>query len=252
MKYFELIKQLTLREIRARYKQSFLGFFWVILNPFFQMLTMSFIFSKIMRVSDLGVPYPIFVYAGILPWMFFASSLTSGMNSLVDSANLLKKVYFPREILVLATIVAKAYDFLLASLIFIGMMIFYQIPFNPVMLLFIPLFFMQFLFVFGLSMFLASLNLFYRDVQFLLNLIITIWFYFTPVLYATELFPESYRWIFKINPMSVFINAYREIIFNGKLPHLSSMVLGLLIGLLVYLIGRKVFKKLEGTFADVV
>jgi ABC-type polysaccharide/polyol phosphate export permease len=252
MKYFELTKQLVLREIKARYKQSFLGIFWVVLNPFFQMLVMSFVFSKVVRFQNLGVPYPVYLYAGLLPWTFFDLSLRSSMGILVDNASLLKKVYFPRQILILSALVAKAVDFCLASLIFILLLLYYQIPFNWLMLLFFPLFLLQFLFTFGLAMLLSSLNLFYRDVQYLFNLCLTLWFYLTPIIYATEFFPQPYRWIFKINPMSVFINAYRQIIFNGKLPNFGSLTIGFLIALLIYLIGHRIFKKLEGTFADIV
>ena len=252
IKYWELIKYLTMREIKARYKQSFLGFFWIILNPFFQMLTMSFIFSKIMKVSNLGVPYPIFIYAGILPWSFFATSLSSGMGVLVENGALLKKIYFPREILVLATLIAKAYDLLLASIIFVVMMIFFNISFTPLIILVLPLFLIQFLFTFAIAILLSSLNLFYRDVQYLFNLILTIWFYFTPVLYAVELFPTQYRWIFKINPMSVFINAYRQILLSHDWPNWSSLGIGIGISLMLFIISYKIFKSLEGTFADVV
>src|SRR3989338_4046322 len=135
-KYFDLIKHLTLREIKARYKQSFLGFFWVVLNPFFQMLILSFVFSQVLRFSDLGVPYPIFLYAGLLPWTFFNTALGAAMGSLVENAALLKKIYFPREILVLSVLLAKTIDFFLASLVFLVLMLWFQIPLKPYMLIF--------------------------------------------------------------------------------------------------------------------
>ncbi|MDO8497026.1 MAG: ABC transporter permease, partial [bacterium] len=210
-KSWELIKHLTLREIRIRYKQSFLGFFWVVLNPFFQMIIMSFIFSNIIKIKDLGIPYPLFLYAGLLPWTFFVGSLTNSMSVLIEDAPLIKKIYFPREVLILSTLLSKTFDFALSAIVFVFVMLFFGIPFTPYMLLFIPIFFVQFLFAFGLSLLLSALNLFYRDFQYLINLALTLWFYVTPVIYATELFPEKYRWIFKFNPMSVFINAYRQV-----------------------------------------
>lgn len=251
-KHWELIKHLTQKEIKARYKQSFLGFFWVVLNPLFQMLIMSFIFSKVMKVSNLGVPYPIYLYAGLLPWLFFANSLSNATEELVENASLIKKIYFPREILILTALLAKVFDFALSALIFVGLLIWYGIPFTPYMVLFFPLFALQFLFTYGVSLFLAATNLFYRDVRYLLSLIITLWFYLTPVIYATELFPSQYRWIFRINPMSVFINAYRQVLLAHDWPNFQSLGVGILLSVVIFLLSMRVFKRLEGMFADVV
>jgi len=252
MKYKDLIWELTLREIKARYKQSFLGFFWVVLNPFFQMLILSFVFSKILRFGNLGVPYPIFLYAGLLPWTFLSNSLNASLNSLSSNASLIKQIYFPREILVLSTILAKAFDFFLSFGVFLLLMIFFKVPFTFFMLFFFPIFFLQFLFVFGIGLVLAAFNLFYRDVQYLFNLILTLWFYLTPVIYAPEFFPERYRFIFKFNPMAVFINAYRKVLLGGDFPKFSSLFVGFIISTLVFFIAYKIFKKLEGIMADVV
>ncbi len=252
MKYWPLIKKLALREIKARYKQSFLGLFWVVLNPFFQMLIMSFVFSTVMRVGNLGVPYPIFLYAGLLPWLFFSLSITSSMSVLSENSALIKKIYFPREILVLATLLAKVFDFFLASGIFIVLMFFFKVPLTVYALWFLPIFVLQFLFVYGLSLLLSALNLFYRDVQYLFNLVLTLWFYLTPVIYTTEFFPEKYRWIFKINPMSVFINAYRQVFLAAGYPNWYSLSVGLVLSITLFIIARHIFKKLEGLFADVV
>lgn len=249
--HWELIKHLTLKEVKARYKQSFLGFFWVVLSPFFQMLIMSFIFSKVMRVNDLGVPYPVYLYAGLLPWLFFANSLQNATEELVENASLIKKIYFPREILVLSALLAKTFDFALSTLIFLLLMMWYRIPFTPYMFLFLPLFALQFLFTYGVSLFLAATNLFYRDVRYLLSLIITLWFYLTPVIYATEFFPPQYRWIFQINPMSVFINAYRQILLTNGLPNFPSLAIGVLVSVVIFIISLNIFRRLEGMFADV-
>ncbi len=252
LRYYSLLKKLTLREIKARYKQSFLGFFWIILNPLFQMIIMSFIFSKIMKMTGIGVPYPIYLYAGLLPWLFFANSIASAMGALTNNSSLIKKIYFPREILILSTLLAKVFDFSLAIIIFVLLMIFFKIPFTFYMLFFLPIFLLQFIFTYGLSLLLSALNLFYRDIQYLFDLIMTLWFYVTPVIYSTEFFPEEYRYIFKINPMSVFINAYRQVLFNGTYPNWESLGIGFFISMGLYLIAYKVFKKLEGMFADVV
>ena len=251
-RYRELLNELTMREIKQRYKQSVLGYAWVILNPFFQMLVMAFVFSIIMRIPNLGVPYPIFLYAGLLPWTLFSNSLNSAVNALVGNAGLITKIYFPREIFVISTIMAKMVDFALSLTIFVVFMIYFKITITWNILWVIPIFAIQQLFTYGLSLFLAAANLFYRDIQYLLSLILLIWMYLTPVIYATEFFPAKYQWIFKLNPMAVIINAYREVILAQGSPNLQS--LGIALGLSVILLSLtyKFFKKAEGVFADIV
>lgn len=250
--HWELIKHLMKREIIVRYKQSFLGFFWIILNPFFQMVIMSFVFSYIMNVQQLGVPYPVYLYAGLLPWTFFATSLSSATNVLVDNASLIKKIYFPREILIIATLMAKVFDFFLASFVFILLMLWFHVAFSWYMLLFFPIFLLQFMFTYAVSLLLSFLNLMYRDVQYLVNLAIMLWFYVTPVLYAVEFFPARYRWIFQINPMSVFINAYRQVLLGKNFPNWSSLGIGVIVTTVIFIISHRLFKKAEGMFADIV
>lgn len=250
--YLELVSELTMREIKSRYKQSILGYAWVMLNPFFQMLVMSFVFSKILRFPTIGVPYTIFLYAGLLPWNLFAGSLTSSTNALVSNASLLTKIYFPREIFIISTTIAKIVDFFLASTIFVIFMLIYQQPVTWHVLWFIPIFLIQQLFTYGLSLILASVNLFYRDIQYILSLIVMVWMYLTPVIYPTEIFPLEYKWIFQLNPMAVIINAYRQTILGGGMPSLVSLSIALAVSLIITLIGIKIFRKLEGVFADVV
>lgn len=251
-KYNELLSELTKREIKARYKQSVLGYAWVILNPFFQMLVMAFVFSKILRITDLGVPYALFLYVGLLPWNLFAASLTSSMNSLVGNASLLTKIYFPREVFVLSTIAAKVIDFLLALIVLVLFFIFWKQGVTMNALWVIPIFAIQQIFTYGLSLLLAAFNLFYRDIQYLFGLVILIWMYLTPVIYPTEMFPVGLRWIFKLNPMAVIINAYRQVLLGGGMPNLTSLGLALVLSLVMVGVGYKVFKSLEGMFADVV
>lgn len=250
--YLPLIKHLAKRELTVRYKQSFLGFVWVIINPFMQMLIMSFVFSYVFKFNMPGVPYPIFMYAGLLPWIFFTGCINSSMSALVDGAGLIKKIYFPREILIIATILAKSFDFALSLIVFFLLMWFYQIPITWHIIFFIPIFIIQTLLIFGLGMILSVLNLFYRDIQYLVTLMLTLLFYLTPVLYQTESFPEKFRWIFKFNPMSVFINAYRQILLAHDVPKWGSLGIGVVISLVIFVIAYRFFKKAEGTFADMV
>lgn len=251
--HLPLLKKLTLRGIKVRYKQSYLGYFWIMLNPLLQMIIMSFIFSNILgRATDLSVPYPIFLYSGLLPWIFFSTTLSSSMGTLSGNASLLKKIYFPREILVLSEVFSKAVDFFLSSVVFVVLMIVFNVDFHLNMILFFPVFIIQALFVYGLSLLLSAMNLFYRDVQYLFTLILRLWFYMTPIIYAVEFFPEKYHWIFKLNPMSAFVNAYREVLLTDTVPNWTNLAIGVGISVVVFLVSYKIFKKLEGTFADVV
>jgi len=253
IKWHELLWQIVGREVKARYKQSILGFFWVILNPLAQMLVMSFAFSTILRIptnSSENIPYSLFLFVALLPWNLFANSLSFSAGSLVSSGPLITKIYFPRTILVLATIIAKIIDFLFASIILIIFMIAYQIPVTVSILWVLPLFFIQQIFTLGLSLFLAASNLLYRDIQYLLNMILLLWMYATPVFYPVDLVPDKYRLIFQLNPMAVIINAYRQVILGGGEPKYSSIIIALVLSFIILLFGLSYFKSREKIFAD--
>jgi len=241
------------REVKARYKQSILGFFWVILNPLAQMLVMSFAFSIILRIptnAASNIPYSIFLFVALLPWNLFANSLSFSAGSLVSSGPLITKIYFPRTILVLSTIIAKIIDFCFALIILVIFMVAYQIPITLNILWVIPLFFIQQIFTLGLSLFFAAANLLYRDIQYLLNMILLLWMYATPVFYPADLVPDKYRLIFQLNPMSVIINAYRQVILGGGEPKYSSIIIAFTVSIIVLLLGFSYFKSREKIFAD--
>lgn len=241
------------REVKARYKQSILGYFWVILNPLLQMLVMSFAFSVIMRIPTAAagnIPYSVFLFTALLPWTLFSSSLSSASNSLVASSSLITKVYFPRTILVLATIIAKIIDFLFASTILIAFLIIYRLPVNLNAFWVIPIFLIQQIFTLGLSLILSAANLMYRDIQYLLGLVLMLWMYLTPIIYPVDIVPAQFRFIYQLNPMSVIINAYRQSILSGSPPKFSSLAVALLVSLLILLLGLRYFKREEKTFAD--
>ena len=253
IKWHELLWQMVGREVKTRYKQSILGYFWVILNPLAQMIVMSFAFSIILRIPTNAagnIPYSIFLFVALLPWNLFANSLSSATASLVGSSSLITKVYFPRTILVMATVLAKIVDFLFASIILIIYMIVYQVPISLNILWIFPIFFIQQIFTIGLSLFFAAANLLYRDIQYLLALILLLWMYVTPVIYPADLVPEKYRIVFQLNPMAVIINAYRQTILGGGAPNYSGLLIALLLSLIVLLFGLSYFKSREKIFAD--
>lgn len=252
-KWRELLWQMVGREVKARYKQSVLGYFWVILTPLAQMLVMSFAFSVIMRIptnSTGSIPYSIFLFVALLPWNLFSNSISSANSSLVNSSSLITKIYFPRTILVISTITAKIIDFLFASIILIIYMVVYQIPINANILWIFPIFFIQQIFTLGLSLFFSAANLLYRDIQYLLNMILLLWLYVTPIIYPADLVPEKYRIFFQFNPMAVIVNAYRQVILAGGPPKYSSLIIATVVSFIILLIGLSYFKSREKIFAD--
>ena len=250
--YRELLWNLAHREITQRYKQSILGYAWVIINPLAQLLVMNFVFSTILKVNSLGVPFIIFLSVALLPWNLFTQSLTSSTGALVGNSNLITKIYFPREILVYATIIAKLVDYFYSCIVLVIFFILFRTSIS-INILWIPaILAIQLIFTMGLSLILAAFNLFYRDIQYLLNLILMVWMYLTPIMYPVEMLPEKYRFIFMLNPMAVIVNAYRQVMLSGSGPNLNSLGLALLMSVTVFIIGFLVFKKFEGEFADYV
>jgi len=250
--YRELLWNLAHREISQRYKQSVLGYAWVIINPLIQMIVVSFVFSTILRIPSLGVPYIIFLSVALLPWNLFVSSLSSSAGVLVNNSSLITKIYFPREILVYATIIAKIVDFLYSCIVLVMFLIIYKISIHS-SIMWVPLIFLiQMIFTIGLSLIAATFNLFYRDIQYVLNLILMLWMYLTPVMYPVEILPEKYRFVFSLNPMSVIVNAYRQVILGGGPPNLQSLSIALVMSLAIFVVGFYFFKRMEGKFADYV
>lgn len=249
--YKYLLYQLTIREIKARYKQSIVGYVWILVNPLAQLLVYSFVFSVIFRFPTGDVPYSIFLFVGLLPWIYLQMTLSASTLVLVDNANLLKKVYFPREILPYSIVVSKLIDLILAYLLLIIFMLFYHVPFHLTLVFIIPLFFIQVTLMSGLALFLSSANLFYRDVQYVANLALLVWMYLTPVVYPLSLVPKHLVFIYKLNPMVGIIEGYRSAIFNTPF---DTGIIGwsMLISLGVFIAGFLLFKRGEKVFADIV
>jgi ABC-type polysaccharide/polyol phosphate export permease len=241
---------MTVRHLRGQYKQSILGFAWAFVNPLSQMLILSFVFSKILRVPSEDVPYPLFVFVGLVPWIFFSGALGSATESVTGAASLVTKVYFPREILPTAAVSTKLVDLGFGLLILAGLMIYYGEPPGATALWFPVIFATQFIFTMGLSLPLAAMNLFFHDVRFLVGVVLNLWFYLTPVLYPVDIIPEEYRWIFDINPMAIFVHAYRRVLLHGDAPDVDRMFVGVVISVIFFILGYYAFKKMEPGFAD--
>ncbi len=243
---------MTGRNVRGLYKQSILGYAWIFINPLMQIITLTFVFSTILRVGMDVIPYPfpLFLFVALLPWMFFASAVASATDSITGSASLVTKIYFPREILVVATVFSKIVDLLFGVLILLGLMALYN-EFPSWTLVWVPaIFAMQLLFTVGLALPLAALNLFFHDVRYLVGVVLMIWFYLTPIIYPVDIVPERYKILFELNPLSRVVNAYRRVLLEGTSLGMESFLVGMAAALVIFLVGYYLFKRMEAGFAD--
>src|SRR3990170_1230043 len=246
----ELLWGMTGRNIRSQYKQSILGYAWIFVNPFMQILVLTFVFSNILRISSLGLPFPLFLFAALLPWMFFSSGLAAATDSITSSGSLVTKVYFPREILVAAAVLSKIIDLLIGVLILLGLMVVYN-EYPTWTVVWVPVIFaLQLVVTIGLALPLAALNLFFHDVRYLVGVVLLMWFYMTPVIYPIEMVPDKYKFMFDLNPFATIVTAYRNVLFMDVSPSWDRLLLGTGAAVLTFVVGYYLFKRMEAGFAD--
>ncbi len=250
--YRDLLWLWTLREVQVRYKQSLLGIAWAVLQPLTLTIIFTIVFSHLVRVDTGDIPYPIFSYVALVPWTFFATALSFGIASLVNNMNLVTKIYFPREILPLANIGAAFVDFLISAIILVGMMLIYGIWPGWTALWVFPLLFMQIALTIAVVLLGSALLVFFRDVRFVVPLLIQIWMYATPIIYPASLVPERYRTLYFLNPMAGIIDGYRRTLLEGQPPMSGNMLLGAIVTLVLLVIGYRFFKQAEPRFADLI
>ncbi|HSD46289.1 MAG TPA: ABC transporter permease [Pyrinomonadaceae bacterium] len=249
--YRELLFFLTWRDVKVRYKQTALGAAWAILQPLFMMIIFTIFFGRLAGVDSGGVPYPLFALAGLVPWTFFSNAITASGNSLVGSANLITKVYFPRLIVPAAAMLAGLVDFALAFLLFCVMMAYYRLP-PTIHVLFLPvLVLMTALFALGVGTWMSALNVKYRDVRFALPFLIQLWLFVSSVILPSSALPQKYRWLLMLNPMSGIIEGYRSALFGLPFdwPALGAAFV-ITIAVLAYSIYS--FARVERSFADII
>jgi ABC-type polysaccharide/polyol phosphate export permease len=245
--YRELLFSLALRDIKARYKQSFLGICWALFVPLVSMLTFSLVFTRFVEVNTKGIPYPIFAYSGLLPWTFFAASLNFSINSLVTNAGLITKIYFPREVIPIASIIANLLDFCIASIILVGLMVWYKFSFHLTLLMIPMILLIQIIFTTGLGFIFGMANLFFRDIKYVFQVLIPLWMFATPVVYPI---PEKYQWICKINPMGPIISSYRKIILDAEFPNSTQFFIACILSLIIFIVGILWFRRVSSVFAE--
>lgn len=249
IQYRELLYQMTRRDLMLRYKQTVMGFGWAIFSPLVNTVIFSVVFTRVAPL-DVGVPYPLFAYAGLLAWNLFSSALRFSVSSLTANTNLVAKVYFPREIFPFSTVIVAAFDFLVASTILVAMMVYYAIPPTPA-LLFLPVVVaVQLAFTASVALLLAMGNLFYRDVKYLFEVVITFWMFATSVLYPIDRIGGRVGVLLQVNPMTPIVDAYRQILFHGQLPDASGFSVLTLSSVLLLTFTWLLFHRAEFRFAE--
>jgi lipopolysaccharide transport system permease protein len=250
--YRELLYFMAWRDIKVRYKQTVLGAAWAIIQPFFTMVVFSLFFGKLARVPSDGLPYPIFAYAALVPWTFFANGLNQASNSLVGNANLIKKVYFPRLVVPISSVISGVVDFVLAFAVLLGMMLFYGIL-PTVKILWLPLFVLLiFVTSLGVGFWLAALNVQFRDVRYTVPFLTQFWLFATPIAYPSSLLSEPWRTLYGINPMVGVVEGFRWALLGTDTAPGPIIVVSSLMALTLLVGGCFYFKRMEKTFADVI
>ena len=249
--YRELFWVLTARDVKVRYKQTVLGAGWAIIQPVMTMVVFSIIFGGFAKMPSDGFPYPVFVYAGLLPWTFFANALTRSGSSVVGSAHLVSKVYFPRLIIPLSSVGAGIVDLAISTAVLLLIMLYFGVAWS-LNLLAAPLLLVLVVFMaLGVGTFISALNVAYRDFGFLTPFLVQLWMFATPVIYPASLVPDKWHWLLYLNPMAGIIEGFRSA-FLGKPFDLSPIGLSLLMAVVLFLTGVLYFEKVERRFADII
>lgn len=249
--YRELLRALTIRDIKIRYKQTVLGVAWAVIQPVVTMIVFTIVFGELAKLPTDGFPYPIFVYSALLPWMFFANAIATASGSLISSSHLVSKVYFPRLIIPLSSIGSGLIDLAISTFILLLLMLYFSIPLT-INILAAPLLLISVTFTaLGIGTFLCALSVTYRDFRFVVPFMVQIWLYCTPVVYAVSLIPENWQWVLMLNPMAAIVEGFRSA-FLGKPFDLAMLAISFLISVGIFIFGVAYFEKVERRFADII
>lgn len=252
-RFRELLWALTVREVKVRYSQTLLGVVWAVAQPVSLMLAFWLFFGRLAKVPSDGLPYPLFYYAALLPWTFFTTSLAFGVPSLVTNTTLLTRIYFPRELLPVANVLSAGVDLAAATLVYVGLMAFYQVPPGKPFLYLPFVLAVQVLLTIGVTLGLAALNVSYRDVRYALPLVSQLWLYATPVIYPLSVVPPRIRGVYlAVNPMAAIIESYRRILVRGQSPECEMLLAAALSAVAFAVAGYVYFKRAERHFSDVI
>lgn len=247
--YREMIKAFVRRDLRGRYKGSVLGFLWTFLNPLLQICVYSIVFSTILRS---GIEkYYLFLFVALIPWIFFSASVMGGSVAITSQKDMVKKIYFPREVLPISVVTTNFVNMLLCFVVIMVVVVISNTPINPLALLcLVPVWIVEYILALGMAFFTSAITVYLRDMEHILGIIMMAWQYLTPVLYPYDFIPERVRFLFDLNPMTPIITAYRTILYDHRVPDLSTLLWALCLGVGVLIVGWIVFSKLKKRFAE--
>ncbi len=247
--YRAMIASLVKRDLKGRYKGSALGFLWTFLNPLLQLAVYTMVFSVIMRsgIKD----YYLFLFVALIPWIFFSTSLTGGASSIMMQQDMVKKIYFPREVLPVAYVTSQFVNMLFSFLAVFLVLLLAQYTFYPAALLCLPvIMFVEYILALGFTMIMSALTVYIRDLEYILSILAMAWQFLTPVMYSMEQVPGEVRWIFSMNPMTYVITAYRDILYYGKMPEMDTLLSAVILGVTMLATGWAVFYRLQKHFVE--
>jgi lipopolysaccharide transport system permease protein len=250
--YRDLLVTLTIHRVKIRYKQSMLGIAWAVLQPLLLMLVYTVIFSVVTKMPSEGAPYAVFVYAALLPWTFFSTSITTASTSLVAHNNLITKVYFPREILPLTYVLAALFDFAMASIVLVVLLAVYKVSIGAGIVLVLPVMAIAVLFSLAMALFLSAFQVRFRDIGIAMALIMQLWMYATPVVYPLSVVPQQFRWLYSLNPMAGVVENFRQVVLQHGHLDVGVLLPGLVVSCLLLPTAYLYFKTAETTMADVI
>ncbi len=247
-KYRELLKNNIKKEIRGKYKGSWLGVVWTFLNPLLMLLVYSIVFPYILRVNV--EHYTIFMMVALVPWTFFTTAVQTGTGSVVENGAILKKVYFPREIIPISVVTSALINFLITCIIMFLFILFSGVGFSVHLLLFPGLVLIQYIITLAIVFVLSAINVYIRDVDHFVSIIITLAFYVTPIVYKADMLPAKFSWALKVNPMAQLIEGYRAILYSHEMPDVRMLGIWAIISLVILVIGYVIFKRSERKFVE--
>ena len=246
--YRELLKTSIKKEVRSKYKNSFLGVLWSFLNPLLQIVVYGVIFSLILKNKQ--EHYAIFLCCGLIPWTFFSISINKSAFTIIENGNIIKKVYFPREIIPISVVTAETINFLISTIIIIGFVIFGGMGISKYIIFYPIVLIVQYFVILSISLIISSISVYFRDLQHFIGIILQLLFYATPIVYSIDSIPKEYQWILKYNPMTYIIGAYRDIFYYQNMIELKSIIMLLVGAIIACIIGYRIFSKLQKGFAE--
>lgn len=247
--YRQMVFSLVKRDLRGRYKGSVLGFLWTFINPLMQMLVYTLVFSVIMK-SNIE-KYYLFLFVALVPWMFFSASLTSGSESVISSSDIIRKIYFPREVLPISYVTTAFVNMLLSFIVIFAVIIISGHGINPIALLALPfVMIVEYFLALGIALLSSALTVYFRDLAYILGIIAMMWQFLTPVMYSSDIVPDRLRPLWNLNPMTPVVEAYRDILYYKQIPDFTTLMQAVILGIVVCVVGYMVFRRLQKGFAE--